>query len=210
MQSPKLVAGSLAWFCALALAGCTERPSEEMLRPPPQVAKALSVLGEQTAQSTRRVAAQAQQESRQLLRRSGRVTGPVLAQAIRHAEAQASRAGARPIPAPMIDILSPYFDGELLRSVRWTIGTGRVDLGTFLTEQYMDEGAVALNRQVVFSSERLTENVWIWAHELAHVEQYRRKGVNGFAAAYIADWQAIEREATLRANAVTAAIRKSG
>ncbi|MCG6119397.1 MAG: DUF4157 domain-containing protein [Blastomonas sp.] len=181
-----------------------------MLRPPPQVAKALSMLGTQTAQTTRRAAAQAQRESGRLLRRSGRVTGPVLAQAIRHAEAQAARAGARPIPAPMVEILTPYFDAELLKSVRWTIGAGRIDLGTFLTEQYMDEGAVALNRQVVFSSERLTENVWIWAHELAHVEQYRRKGVNGFAAAYIADWQAIEREATDRANQVTAAIRKAG
>lgn len=210
MQNLKIAAGSLALLCALALSGCTERPSEEMLRPPPQVARALSVLGEQTAQSTRRAAEQARRESGRLLRRSGRVTGPVLAQAIRHAEAQASRAGAKPIPAPMIEILTPYFDAELLRSVRWTIGTGRVDLGTFLTEQYMDEGAVALNRQVVFSSERLTENVWIWAHELAHVEQYRRKGVNGFAAAYIADWQAVEREATERANAVTAAIRKAG
>lgn len=210
MQERKIAAGALALICALAMGGCTERPSEEMLRPPPQVSRALAMLGEQTAQSTRRVAAQAQRGSGQLLRRSGRVTGPVLAQAIRHAETQASRAGAKPIPAPMIEILTPYFDAELLESVQWTIGAGRIDLGTFLTEQYMDEGAVALNRQVVFSSERLTENVWIWAHELAHVEQYRRKGVNGFAAAYIADWQAVEREATNRANQVTAAIRKAG
>lgn len=210
MQDLKIAAGAFAMLCALALGGCTERPNEEMLRPPPQIAKALSVLGEQTVQSTRRLATQAQRESGRLVRRSGRVTGPVLAQAIRHAEAQASRAGARPIPAPMLDILAPHFDADLLKSVRWTIGTGRVDLGTFLTEQYMDEGAVALNRQVVFSSERLTKNVWIWAHELAHVEQYRRKGVNGFSAAYIADWQAIEREATDRANKVTAAIRKAG
>lgn len=90
------------------------------------------------------------------------------------------------------------------------IGTGRIDLGTLLTEQYMHEGAVTLNRQVVFSSERLARNVWIWAHELAHVEQYRRMGVSRFAAAYITDWQAIEREATDRANKVTAAIRKAG
>lgn len=210
MQQLKFAAGSMALLCGLALGGCTERPSEEMLRPPPQVARTLAVLGEQTAQSTRRAAEQARRESGRLVRRSGRVTGPILAQAIRHAEAQASRAGSKTVPAPMVELLTPYFDAELLRSVRWTTGTGRIDLGTFLTEQYMDEGAVALNRQIVFSSERLTENVWIWAHELAHVEQYRRKGVNGFAAAYIADWQAIEREATDRANQVTAAIRKAG
>lgn len=210
MHGLKIAAGSLAWLGAMALGGCIERPSEEMLTPPPRVARALAVLGEQSVQSSRRVAAQAQRESGRLVQRSSRVTAPVLAQAIRHAEAQSSRAGARSIPAPMAETLAPYFDRKLIGSVRWTIGTGRVDLGTFLTEQYMDEGAVALNRQVVFSSERLTQNVWIWAHELAHVEQYQRKGINGFAAAYIRDWQAIEREATTRANEVTAAIRKAG
>lgn len=204
------MAGIAALISAAALGGCVERPSEELLRPPPKVARALAVLGEETVRSSRRLATEAQRGSGQLVRRSAPVTGPVLAQAIRHAEAQASRADARPIPNAMTQVLAPYFEPELLRSVRWTTGTGRVDLGTFLTEQYMDEGAVALNRQVVFSSERLTRNVWIWAHELAHVEQYRRMGINRFAARYIADWQAIEREATTRANRVTAAIRKAG
>lgn len=210
MQGMKIVAGSLAWLAIATLGGCIERPTDEMLRPPPEVARVLSILGQQTADSSRRFASQAQRESGRLIRRSSAVTGPVLAQAIRHAETQASRAGARPIPEDMAKILAPYFDAKLLNTVRWTIGTGRIDLGTFLTEQYMDEGAVALNRQVVFSSERLTENVWIWAHELAHVEQYQRMGINRFAAAYIADWQAIERQATDRANKVTAAIREAG
>jgi hypothetical protein len=200
----------LCALAALPLGSCIERPSEEALRPPPQFAKALAVVGEQTRQSSQRLASQAQRGSERLVRRSSRITGPVLAQAIRHAEAQASRANPQPIPEEMQEILAPYFDPALLASVRWSVGNGRVDLGTWLTEQYMDEGAVALNRQVLFSSARLNENVWIWAHELGHVEQYRRLGVNGFAAAYIADWQAMEREATDRANAVTAAIRKAG
>jgi hypothetical protein len=34
-------------------------------------------------------------------------------------------------------------------------------------------------------------------------------GIDRFAAAYIADWRVIEREATRRADQVTAAIRKS-
>ena len=190
--------------------GCIERPSDERLRPPPQFERALLVLGERTRASSQRLATEARRGTEQIVRRSGRVTGPVLAQAIRHAEAQAARAGAQPIPPQTIEILKPYFSAEILRSARWSTGNGRIDLGTFLTEQYMDEGAVALNRQILFSSERLTENIWIWAHELAHVEQYRRLGVNGFAAAYIADWQKIEREATERASSVTAAIRKAG
>lgn len=195
---------------ALTTSGCVERPDEEMLRPPPQFARALVVLSEQTRSSSQQLAAEAQRRSERLVRRSGRVTGPVLAQAIRHAEAQAASADAKPIPADIVKTLAPHFSPEVLQSVRWSTGNGRIDLGTFLTEQYMDEGAVALNRQIVFSSERLTRNIWIWAHELAHVEQYRRMGVNRFAAAYIADWSKIEREATDRANKVTAAIRKAG
>ncbi|WP_373488419.1 DUF4157 domain-containing protein [Blastomonas sp.] len=194
----------------LLLAGCNVRPSDEQLRPPPRFERALAVLGQQGRTSTERLMAQAQRESRRLVQRSGAVSGPVLAQAIRHAERQAARRSPQPLPPEMVKILSPYFDDGLLASIRWTTGGGQMDLGSFLTDQYMDEGAVALNRHIVFSSERLTENVWIWAHELAHVEQYQRKGINGFAAAYVADWQAIEREATERANQVTAAIRKAG
>ncbi|MFN3818580.1 DUF4157 domain-containing protein [Blastomonas sp.] len=210
MHGLNMLTRSLALLALVSLSGCTERPSDEMLRPPPEVARVLAVLGKQTAQSSRQIASRAQRGSSRLVQRSASITGPVLAQAIRHAETQASRAGAQSIPEPMTRVLAPYFDAELLASVRWTIGAGRLDLGTLLTDQYMDEGAVALNRQVVFSSERLTENVWIWAHELAHVEQYRRMGINRFAAAYIRDWQAIEREATDRANQVTAAIRAAG
>lgn len=209
MSRPRNLTKALMVSVLLATGGCIERPDEQLLRPPPEVAKALGRLGSQTAQSSRQLATDARKGSEQLVRRSSRLTGPVLAQAIRHAEAQASRAGAKPVPEPMAKILAPHFAPDLIASVRWTIGTGRVDLGTLLTEKYMDEGAVALNRQVVFSSERLTRNVWIWAHELAHVEQYRRMGVNRFAAAYVADWRTIEREATERANAVTAAIRKA-
>lgn len=193
----------------LALGGCTERLADEVLRPPPQVSRLLFGLGEQTRQSSRRLATQAQRGSQQLVQRSARLTGPVLAQAIRHAEAQAARANARPVPPAIATLLGPHFAPDLLKSVRWSVGNGRVDLGTLLTEQYMDEGAVTLNRQVVFSSQRLTSNVWIWAHELAHAEQYRRMGVDRFAAAYIVDWRRLEREATERANSVTAAIRRA-
>jgi hypothetical protein len=188
----------------LATQGCIERPDEQLLRPPPELDRVLERLG---LQSSERLANEARKGSRQLAQRSVRLTAPVLARAIRHAEAQAARAGARPVPESIARLLAPHFARETLAEARWTIGSGRLDLGTVVTEQFMDEGAVALNRQVVFSSQRLTDNVWMWAHELAHVEQYRRMGVDRFAAAYLADWRAIEREATQRANKVTAAIR---
>lgn len=196
--------GALAVF---TLPGCIERPDEKLLRPPAELNRIIEALGGRSAGD---IASEARRGSRQLAQRSARLTAPVLARAIRHGESQAARAGARPIPADMQKLLAPHFRPETLSTTRWTIGSGRVDLGAIVTEQFMDEGAIALNRQVVFSITRLTENVWMWAHELAHVEQYRRMGIDRFAAAYIADWRAIEREATRRADKVTAAIRKSG
>lgn len=199
--------GMLAALTACTLPGCIERPDEKLLRPPAELNRVMEALGGRSAGA---IAGEARRGSEQLARRSARLTAPVLARAIRHGESQAARAGAKPIPADMQKLLMPHFKPETLSATRWTIGTGRVDLGAIVTEQFMDEGAIALNRQVVFSSTRLTENVWMWAHELAHVEQYRRMGVDGFAAAYITDWRAIEREATRRADRVTAAIRKAG
>ena len=207
MSGPQHAILALAALAIFATPGCIERPDEEMLRPPPQIARALEVLGNRSAGQ---IVQDARRGSQQLARRSAALTAPVLARAIRHGEAQAVRAGGKPIPPAMQQLLAPYFKRDTLSTTRWTVGTGRVDLGTIVTEQFMDEGAVALNRQIVFSSERLTENVWMWAHELAHVEQYRRMGIDRFAAAYIADWRAIEREASQRADKVTAAIRKSG
>lgn len=206
MSGPLHAIRALTALGLLTLSGCIERPTEEMLRPPAELNRIIAAMG---GRSAGEIASQARQGSQRLVQRSARITAPVLAQAIRHGEAQASRAGSRQLPAPMKELLAPHFSQDILSSARWTVGRGRVDLGTIITEQFMDEGAIALNRQIVFSSERLTENVWMWAHELAHVEQYRRLGINGFAAAYIADWRAIEREATLRADEVTAAIRKN-
>lgn len=198
---------ALAALAIFTLSGCIERPDEELLRPPAELNRVIKALG---GRSANEIASQARRGSQQLVQRSARLTAPVLARAIRHAEAQAARAGARPVPADIRKLLAPHFEPETLSSTRWTIGSGRVDLGAIVTEQFMNEGAIALNRQVVFSSARLTENVWMWAHELAHVEQYRRMGVDRFASAYLANWQAIEREANQRADRVTAAIRKTG
>lgn len=207
MSRPLHAIRALTALGLLTLSGCTERPTEEMLRPPAELNRVIEAMGGRSADE---IANQARRGSQRLVQRSARLTAPVLAQAIRHGEAQALRAGSRQLPASMKELLAPHFSQDILSSARWTVGRGRVDLGTIITEQFMDDGAIALNRQIVFSSERLTGNVWMWAHELAHVEQYRRLGVNGFAAAYIADWRAIEREATQRANKVTAAIRKAG
>jgi len=206
MSGPLNTFRALAMLALFAMSGCIERPDESVLRPPAELARLMEQLN---GASPGRIAEDARKGSQQLARRSARLTAPVLARAIRLGELQASRAGAQAVPKDIREMLAPHFARETLASARWTVGKGRLDVGSLVTEQFMEEGAVALNRQIVFSNERLTRNLWMWAHELAHVEQYRRLDVDGFAAAYIADWRKIEREANARANRVTAAIRKA-
>lgn len=84
----------------------------------------------------------------------------------------------------------------------------RIALGSILASWYFDEAAVTLDDVLVFSSESASQNVWLWAHELGHVEQYRRLGIEGFAARYVSDWRRLESEATRRADRATAEIRR--
>lgn len=133
---------------------------------------------------------------------------PAIASSIRYSRAEALDAWAQPAPADIRRELAPYFGEELMDDVRWTLAGRRLSLGSILASWYFDEAAVTLQDVLVFSSPHASRNLWLWAHELAHVEQYRRWGVQGFATRYAADWAGIERAATHRADAVIADIRR--
>ena len=61
--------------------------------------------------------------------------------------------------------------------------------------------AMTVDDLILFSSEPSTADIWMWAHELHHVRQFRvLGGVDAFAAAYLRDCEAIEKEADDRAN----------
>ncbi|GGI69672.1 hypothetical protein GCM10007973_03420 [Polymorphobacter multimanifer] len=177
---------------------------EAQLRPPPGVPAALVAAG----MSGRDAVLSLRPQRDAMLERSQLVTSGVLAGAIRASSAEAMRAGARPIPDAMAEQLTPHYGHQLVTGVHWTVRGQRLELGSLLTAWVLEEGAVTLGKVVVFDHEGLTDNLWLWAHELAHVEQYRRLGVDGFARAYLADWTAMEAEATVRGNAVVAAVRK--
>lgn len=186
-----LMAGGLA---ALWPGG---RLDDAQLRPPPGIPAALVAAG---------LAAGRQSEA--MVRRSRAVPANVLAGAIAASAAETRRAGTREMPGEMADLLAPHFGRALVADVRWTVRGQRLELGSLLTAWVLEEGAVTLGRVVVFAHPGLADNLWLWAHELAHVEQYRRLGVDGFAAAYLADWAGMEAQATARGNAVVLAIRK--
>lgn len=196
-RTPRLFGAAMAF----ALAACSGDPDEASLRPPAE-------WRDSVAQTARNTTDQARAASEAALRRSPAVTGPALVQAIRFSRIQAMAAQTpQPMPDKIRTALSAYFDDEILDSARWTTAGQDLGLGSLLARWYYEEGAVTLQDLIVFSDAEVAENVWLWAHELAHMEQYRRLGTEGFAARYVSDWRALESEANRRAFAITADIR---
>jgi hypothetical protein len=69
--------------------------------------------------------------------------------------------------------------------------------------------AITLDNVIVFADGRYVADLELWAHELTHVEQYSRMGIDGFASRYVQAHWTLENEATDRANAVQLALENS-
>ncbi len=163
--------------------------------------------GRQAAEQTARNAArQAEQELRS--RRLPSEVVPALATTIRLTRDRAWSAGVRPAPANVVKALSPYFSPGVLSQVRWRTPMQQPSVSGLLVHWYFREGAVTLSDVVLFSDAGLAQDPGFWAHELTHVEQYRRYGVDGFARRYVNDWESLEREARQRATRIRAELRK--
>jgi hypothetical protein len=127
--------------------------------------------------------------------------GSALAGLIDSARQQAIADGVRPVPPSVYRGLLGYFPAALLQRCRFATGSSRALTLPALAFSYVDAAALTLGDIVLFKSERLSEtNLKIWAHELTHVMQYQRWGVDGFAERYVRDSAAIEQEATDNAN----------
>jgi hypothetical protein len=62
--------------------------------------------------------------------------------------------------------------------------------------------AVTLGDVSLFRDPRLAADPQLWAHELTHIEQYRRLGVEGFATRYVEQAGVLEQEAITKANRI--------
>jgi hypothetical protein len=117
-----------------------------------------------------------------------------LAGAIQQSRDETVKAGVQPIPPAMRKQLATVFPIELLDRVRYRVGKE----GSFAMQafQYGHVQAVTLIDTIVFRSETeaLTNDV-LWAHELTHVRQYDRWGLDEFARRYVGDYKAVEAEA---------------
>jgi hypothetical protein len=66
---------------------------------------------------------------------------------------------------------------------------------------------VTLGEVIVFKSQRATGNERLLAHELVHVAQYRKLGIDRFARRYAANPAAIEEEARVKAEQVIRSVQ---
>jgi hypothetical protein len=104
--------------------------------------------------------------------------------------------GVRPIPPGMRRALLGFFPDALLRKVRYASGSAdNIGIpGLALTYGHID--AVTLVDVILFRDESAARNdAKLWAHELTHVLQYERWGVEGFATRYLQDSESVEQEA---------------
>jgi hypothetical protein len=117
------------------------------------------------------------------------------------ARQQAIADGVRPIPTSVYRGLLGYFPAALLQRCRYATGSSRPLMLPALAFTYGDATAITLGDVVLFKSDRVAEtDLKIWAHELTHVMQYQRWGVESFAERYVRDSAAVEQEAIDNAN----------
>ena len=124
-----------------------------------------------------------------------------LARLIDSARQEAIADGVRPIPPLVYRSLLGYFPAALLQRCRFATGRSRALMLPSLAFSYGDATAITLGDVVLFKADKVAQSdLKVWAHELTHVMQYQRWGIDGFADRYVRDTKAVEQEAIDNAN----------
>jgi hypothetical protein len=109
---------------------------------------------------------------------------------------EALREGVERIPPAIRSALAGYVPEATLDRVRWREGGGGA---LSLQENLIRLGytpAVTLDHVIVFQHRAdALQDPKLWVHELMHVMQFERWGVDGFATRYLADHAGVEKEA---------------
>lgn len=127
---------------------------------------------------------------------------PTLEAWIRKSRDDHVRAGVEPIPATIRAKLKNYYPESLLDHARYRVGiTGDLSLPNSVFK-IGGMAAIVLDHVIVFSDHQQALNDdYLWAHEMAHVQQYRDWGITNFAIRYTRDYDAVEAEAAMQATA---------
>ena len=122
--------------------------------------------------------------------------GRLLATLIQAGREAAIAAGVKPVPAPIERALLGYFPDGILRKTRYMSGHADAIAIPGMAMGYGDIDAIALGDTILFRDDKAAlADAKLWAHELTHIMQYERWGIEGFAKRYIEDFAAIEKEA---------------
>ena len=113
------------------------------------------------------------------------VIGMPLAIIIADGRNSALKNGTNKIPPHVKEDLMPYFDEQILDSVRYSSGKSFFNglaQGIALNTR---ANAITLINVIVFKDKNdAIDNSRLWAHEMFHVRQYRELGLSKFAATY--------------------------
>lgn len=135
-------------------------------------------------------------------------TGTGLSVLIRNASKQAASV-SQPLPDDVRRLLAPYFPPEILNKARWALyDSSRISLDSAIHYWFMAEGAVTLDNIIVFSNRNVMTDIELWAHEMTHVLQYHKMGVESFANMYIIASGELEGQAKNYAGQVRASIQQ--
>jgi hypothetical protein len=125
--------------------------------------------------------------------------GGAVAFAIRQAKEQ-YRYGCQPMPISIRETLARFYPPELMNGVCYALyDPRRVGLNSILMADFNTVSAVTLEDVIVFRNAQgdySASDPILWAHELMHVIQYRRLGLETFAHLYSFRFQDIENEAS--------------
>lgn len=119
---------------------------------------------------------------------------------------------ARSIPKSIKKLLRDHFDAALLEKAKYIVSSIGFTLPEAIngTRAFMGDHAfaVTIDNVIVFSIEPDNSDTAIrwWAHEICHVTQYEKWGIDGFSNRYINSFAEIEEEAEAKAEEVIKAL----
>lgn len=121
---------------------------------------------------------------------------PLVAKLIADSRDDAIVHGVEPIPDAIRAEIAEHVPTETLDAVRWCAACGgelSLQRNTFRLGL---APAITLGHVIVFAErdDALTDPA-LWVHELKHVMQFAKWGIDGFAARYVEDYAAVEHEA---------------
>lgn len=154
----------------------------------------------EAAKSTRKGLCETEKEGKRLdcerLKASEQVLAEVYEAAIHESKKSARSTTLKPIPPFIREKLTGYFTPELLDRVRYTTRWSDWASIQKYALEFNGMAAIVFDDIVVFKEENdALNNLRLWAHELEHVKQYQKLGIDGFAQMYMYKQSTIESNA---------------